>query len=284
MALATQAVEIPRLIIENPRALPINEVHLQKRFEAAYALFSREIGSLTQDLIISVGDADCLRTGYNFVLNKVHFCSNTNVKNHGLDSVDVIHHEFFHAFLCQNKSELCGPEMRADVHEGLADYFSYLLSPDEFFGESFYLNRPFVRKYKTNWRAGLVQGEHSRGNALANQLIKHRVSLKNSLGLFIAPINEEVTDEVTGVPKSHLNRYRLGPDEVMHIEFHFSPEAQVSRVVWQKVPGISIKRISEMVFTIQVTAKPASPKILARFLSLDGQELGQRVYYFGSKL
>lgn len=284
MSLATQAVEIPRLIIENARALPVDRAHLQKRFEAAYALFSRKIGPLSQDLVISVGDTDCLRTGYNFVLNKVHFCSNTNVKNHGLDSVDVIHHEFFHAFLCQYKSELCGPDMRADVHEGLADYFSFLLSPDEFFGEEFYLNRPFVRKYKTNWRPGLVQGDHPRGNALASQLIKHRLSFKDSLALFNVPINEEVSDEVTGVPKSHLNRYRLGPDEVMHIEFNFSPEAQVYRVIWQNVPGIRIKRIAEKVFTIQVTTKPASPRILARFLSLDGQELGQRVYYFGSKL
>ena len=284
MSLTTLAVETPRLIIENATGLPVEKAFLQKRFQAAYALFSREIGPLSQDLVISVGNADCLRTGYNFVLNKVHFCSNTNVKNHGLESVDVIHHEFFHAFLCQYKSELCGPDMRADVHEGLADYFSYLLSPDEFFGESFYLNRPFVRRYKTNWRPGLVQGEHPRGNALASRLIKQRVSLKDSLDLFNVPINEEVTDEVTGVPKSRLNRYRLGPDEVMHIEFHFSPEAQVSRVVWQKVPGISIKRISEKVFTIQVTTKPASPKIMARFLSLDGQELGQSVYYFGSKL
>lgn len=283
-SLATQAVVAPRLIIENARGLPVERALLQKSFDAAYTLFSREIGSLSQDLVISLGDADCLRTGYNFVLNKVHFCTNTNVKNHGLDSVDVIHHEFFHAFLCQYKSELCGPDMRADVHEGLADYFSYLLSPDEYFGEDFYLNRPFVREYKTDWRPGLVQGEHPRGNALASGLIKHRVSLKDSLGLFNVPINEEVSDVVTGVPKSHLNRYRLGPNEVMHIEFDFSPEAQVSQVVWQKVPGIRIKRVSEKTFNIQVTTKPASPRVMARFLSLDGQELGQRAYYFGSKL
>ena len=272
-----------RLIIENAQGLHVDQKLLNKYFIQAYNFFEKEIGPLSQDITVSIGEANCLRTGFNFIQNKVHFCSNQRVKDHGLQSIDVINHELFHAFLCQYRSDLCGPEMRADVHEALADYFSYLLSPDEFFGEDFYQDQAFVRRYKTYWRAGLVQGEHTRGNALASQLIKNRVSLKDSLSLFKVPVIEEVTDKVTGVPKSHLNRYRLDSNEVMQIEFNFSPEVQVSRVIWQKVPGISIERVSENIFHIQVKTKPASPKMLVRFLSLDGRELGQRVYYFGSK-
>ncbi len=272
-----------RLIIENAQDIHVDQKVLNKYFIRAYNFFENEIGPLSQDITVSIGEANCLRTGFNFIQNKVNFCSNQRVKDHGLKSIDVINHELFHAFLCQYKSELCGPDMRADVHEALADYFSYLLSPDEFFGENFYRDQAFVRRYKTNWRAGLVQGEHSRGNALASQLIKNRVSLKESLALFKVPVFEEVTDIVTGVPKSHLNRYRLDSNEVMQIEFNFSPEVQVSQVIWQKVPGISIERVSGKIFHIQIKAKPSSPKMVVRFLSLDGQELGQRVYYFGSK-
>lgn len=275
------AVVDPALLIENPQGISFDEQQLQRQFTLAYQLFAREIAPLNEDITVSIGEANCLRTGYNFVHNKVFFCPNKNVLNYGLNSVDVVNHELFHAFLCNHKPVLCGENMRADVHEGLADYFSYLLTPDESFGEHFYHQRPYVRRYHRTWRSGLVESDHARGNVYASELIQSRKTLKAALLLFDREIQSEVIVEVSGAEVSQLNRYRLALNQSMIIEFKFLPEAKVAKVEWENVPGMVIRRLSATTFEVRLTSRPATPKITASFFSPKGHQLGFKYFYFG---
>lgn len=274
----------PELIIENPRRLNIRTQELQGLFQEAYQLFAREIGPINRPFTISIAPTTCLRTGYNFVDNKIAFCDTDKVEALGLNSIDVINHEMFHAFLCNYASNLCGPNMRVDVHEGLADYFSYLLNPDQHFGEHFYLGYPYIRTYLTSWRPGLVQGDHERGNAYASQFIRGRTSLRNALTAFRSSVNEEVNDVIRGVAKSPINKYRLGRGEVMEIDFQFAPAAKVARVEWNVPRGLKIDRIGPKSSRIQLIEEVSALKVFAVFIGTDGSELGRRVYYFGKKL
>ena len=61
------------------------------------AAFMREFGETNGQFAVDLDPADCLRTGYRRSEGKVVFCQSPRVNNGGLESVDVIHHEFFHA-------------------------------------------------------------------------------------------------------------------------------------------------------------------------------------------
>lgn len=274
----------PELIIENPRRLNIRTQELQGLFQEAYQLFAREIGPINRPFTISIAPSNCLRTGYNFVDNKIAFCATDKVEALGLNSIDVINHEMFHAFICNYANTLCGQNMRVDVHEGLADYFAYLLNPDQHFGEHFYVGFPYIRTYLTSWRPGLVQGDHERGNAYSSQFIRSRTRLKNALSAFRSTVSEEVNDVTRGVAKSPINRYRLGRGEMMEIDFEFAPAARVARVEWNVPRGLKVDRVGANSFRIQLIEEVSALKTFAIFLGADGSELGRRVYYFGKKL
>ena len=274
----------PGLIIQNPSNYSINSAELNHHYKVAYDLFSREVGSLNVPLTVAIAPGDCVRTGYNFVSNQVVFCSNDKVINLGLDSVDVIYHEMFHAFMCNYSRNLCGSNMRVDVHEGLADYFAYLLNPDRFFGENYYREFSYIREYRTSFRPGLVQGDHERGNAYASAFIQARTPLRNAIRLFSSPPQqEEVDDVISGPVKSKLNRYRLRPNEIMGISFNFAPAAQVARVVWKLPNGILVQELSPTSFNIKASQEVPASKAFAIFLGRNGAELGSRTYYFGAK-
>lgn len=171
--------------------------------------------------------------------------------------------------------------MRADVHEGLADYFSYLIMPDDFFGEHFYHELPFVRRYHTSWRSGLVESDHARGNVYASELIQTKQKLQAALLLFDRDVQSEVIVKVSGAEVSQLNRYRLALQQSMTIEFEFHSEAKVAKVEWRNVPGVVIRRLSATAFEISLTSNPKTPKVTASFISQEGHPLGFKNFYFG---
>lgn len=274
----------PQLIIQNPNNISINAAELNHHYQVAHQLFTREIGPLNVPLTIAIAPRDCVRTGYNFVSNQVVFCATEKVINHGLDSDDVIYHEMFHAFICNYSRNLCGNNMRVDVHEGLADYFAYLINPDAHFGENFYHGFPYIREYRTSMRPGLVQGDHERGNAYVSAFIQSRTPLRNAIRLFSAPPQvEEVEDVVTGIAKSNLNRYRLRPNEIIGIDFNFAPAAQVERVVWKLPNGLLVQELSPKSFRLKASQEIPASKAFAIFLGRNGIQLGSRTYYFGAK-
>ena len=284
LVFASMAFGSSTLIIKNPQNIVIEADVLKSRFNTAYALFSKVLGPVDQAITIIIADESCLRTGYNFVLNRVNFCGSRNIHNHGLDSIDVFNHEIFHALLCNYSKKLCGPDMKADLHEGLADYFSYLLNPDETFGENYYKEYPYIRKYLTTFRLGLVQKEHERGNVFATQFIQSKMAFRDALKLFDQDLSgEEVKEVITGVAYSRLNRYRLTSSDVMGLTFVFAKETNVVRVDWEIEDSFPIKGLDPLSFEISIPGPLKSPKAMASFINDKEETVGQRMYYFGSK-
>lgn len=274
----------PELIINNPSLYPLDQQKLESQYKVAYGQFEKEIGPLEGSITLTIAPKTCLRTGYDRESKEVVFCAGKNVINAGLDSIDIINHELFHAFICSYNENLCDLKEKDYVHEALADTFAYHLQPDDVFGENFYKNQLYLRKYKSTYRAGLVQGEHEKGNALSAQFIREKTPLIQVLPMFQdAHPEEEVEDIITGAPKSKLNRYRLPLNQAMQIEFQFAEIAGVHSVEWNVPEGVEVKATSLTSFEIKMTQDPESSKGFSVFLAEDGTELGRRAYYFGIK-
>ena len=133
---------------------------------------------------ILVNPQSCFRTGYNYNKKVINFCSSKSTLRMGINSLDIIHHEAFHYLLCRSLPDFCNENMIGDIHiqsihEGLADYFSYQLSPDNFFGENYRIDFPFLRFYKNELCYNLVSTPHLKGSALSSFLIKNNYNWKD---------------------------------------------------------------------------------------------------------
>lgn len=275
----SQAFARPVLIFKNSDS-PI----IRTQFDKAYKLFQSEIGEFNGTVTVSVNPGNCLRTGYDRKSKEVVFCPGVQVLNSGLNSIDVINHELFHAFLCSFKEDLCSLNEKDYLHEALADVFAYKLSPDVYFGENFYVNQSYIRKYITSLNPHLVQGEHELGNAMAGIFITERRPLKDYLELFSQENPRDlVIQEIEGMASSRLNRYRLSVNQVMKIKFGFPDELNIAQIVWEAPAGVEIEGLGKFEFSVKVTENPESSKTVARFYSEDFEELGRRTFYFGRK-
>ena len=178
---ASNLSDAPAFTLEiSPSVAPaIDEAFLRRELQAAIDLYTREVASISAPIPVLVGAADCLRTGYDMPSRRVLFCSNTDTPRAGTASADVIHHEMFHAMLCQTKPAWCGSDPNVPLHEGLADYFAYRLAPDELFGEGFYQAQPYVRRYRVPYCYSLVGGGHEKGNAIVSELIARDHALRD---------------------------------------------------------------------------------------------------------
>jgi hypothetical protein len=267
--------------------LPENSSHrlkLETAFVKARDLFEKEVGKLTEDVVVEIDPPSCLRTGYNRKTKKVIFCPNAKVLNSGLESIDVINHELFHAFLCQTHKKYCENDERSDVHEALADVFAYRLNPDENFGEDFYKNLDYIRSYHTDWRVGLVRTPHERGMALASFFIHKKFNFFRMLEYFKKQNVQEVKDMVGGIESSDLNRYRLSSMQEIEIEFFFSQGLEAVRVEWSQAPGLDFIQVNSRKFCIKNRTLHSSEKVRARFVDDEGREIGGWNFYFGPKI
>jgi len=255
-------------------AFSAQALELEELRQKAVTLFAEEFGATDGRIDIDLNPSTCLRTGYQRSQKKVVFCKSANVINSGLDSVDVINHEFFHALFCGKYPELCVTHEFDHVHEALADAFAYRLNPDSHFGENFYVGRSFIRPYKTNWIPELVQTEHERGAAIASRLIREGKPLAESLSLFSTPVESYVKVSVGGAPFSRLNRYRFERDQSIQIGFVFDPRSRVKEIAWELPEGMMSYP------ALRITDSFRGGKGLARFLSLDKKELGRWTFYF----
>lgn len=272
----------PELIINNPNQYPFDQKNLSAQYNTAYEQFKKEFGVLEGSISLTIAPKTCLRTGYDRESKEVVFCPGKNVINAGLDSVDIINHELFHAFICSYDSNLCDMKEKDYLHEALADTFAYHLQSDDVFGENFYKNQLYLRNYKSTYRAGLVQGEHEKGNALSAQFIREKTPLIKLLPLFQeADPKDEVEYTVTGAPYSKLNRYRLPLNETIQLDFEFAEEAQVSEIEWTVPEGVKVVAGEDFNYSITITADPESSKGFAVFKSATGEALGRRAFYFG---
>jgi hypothetical protein len=276
---------IPFLLVENPSDYPVHQEKLENLFTEALQHFEEEIGPLSEPITLAISPDDCLRTGYNRKTKKVIFCPGPGIINAGLDSLDVMNHELFHAFLCEFNPKLCATDKYDYLHEALADKFAYELSPDQAFGENFYRGTNFIRSYHSTWRVGLVKSDHERGTALASEFIRTNKKLKNLVEFFGHPEPlSEVEVKVEGRPASTLNRYRLTKDEVLKLSFQFSPAAKVESLKWELPEGASARQTGKSSFGITVNSRMKESKSYVIFMGQDGEELGREAFYFGSTL
>lgn len=287
----------------------IDEAFVRREIEAAIALYRRDVAPTTAPIAVVVDAPECLRTGYDMPSRKVLFCNNQDTPRAGTASADVIHHELFHALLCQTKPAWCdgaapaGSE-RTALHEGLADYFAYVLAPDDAFGEGFYRDQSFVRRYRVPYCYSLVSGGHEKGNAIVSALIARghglddvaRLVTNDDLtldALFASDADEcfgadppHVSRTVTGYPESTLERYRVRPNEPLTLAFagdaafdrHYSNLA----IRWEPAPSLfSITELDETKrsFRVAVTGADGYEKITVLYV-VDGEVIGGKSYYF----
>ncbi|MDD0853602.1 hypothetical protein HBN50_10855 [Halobacteriovorax sp. GB3] len=193
------------------------------------------------DLHIMVTN-NCFRTGYSYKEKTIQFCDQVSTIFAGLQSLDVIRHELFHAFICQEYPFLCTSEImkKANVkaiHEALADWYTSLFDRTPHFGEHFYTDKKFVRSYQNDYCFDLVIGEHLKGNSILSGLLAKNFSflaILNSIKSekqFMDLIELSKKKSCLGhtefefipeqIKKSKLNRYRLNRNEELHFELPF---------------------------------------------------------------
>jgi hypothetical protein len=291
---------------------------LRAEIGAAIADFAAMTGTQAQRVNAVIRDSgQCFRTGYDFESKTVAFCKNSKVVNYGLDSIDVIDHETFHSLLCGAAPEACTKEALASeeavsVQEGLADLFAYRLHPDPYFGEDFYVGKPFIREYQSPACYSLTEGPHAKASALTSYLITNDPR-GSSLPAIIASKAFSVAGIVAavgvaepclsqdapglaavplgGVPASQLNRYRLPPGGAVALAFTpnaaFLREFPGFRIQWENENGgpqtqfgiTGAVQDGLTTFTVRALG-PGFGKVLASVLDNAGRQVGVQVFYF----
>ncbi len=290
---------------------------LRQRAEKAVDFFEENFGPVSQPLKIDLEAKGTLSTGYNADTATISFPEARNLVDRGMESVDVVDHEIFHALVAQQFPASGAPEALNSpegqmLHEGLADYFAYKMNPDSHFGENYRKDRDYLRSYHNDLTVSLSPGSHARGNALTAHLLREQVELPQireflQSGDFRLSALQEVSprlkaalvrdasfavrDQVGPYPPSAINRYRIRPDQPL--EVNFQPNAALVeahpnfRVDWSTVEGLPSQHYSIQSpdgRSFLVASKPESQpeKLVARYY--DGQRLiGSEPYYLSAK-
>lgn len=290
---------------------------LRRTAEEAMAFFEQHFGPVESPLKIDVGpDSPGLTTGYNLESDTISFPKTKHVVNLGLDSVDVIDHEIFHALVARRFPHTSTPEKMKDpdglrLHEGLADYFAYKLHPDRYFGENYRDDKEYLRDYNTQLAVSLAPGSHAQGNAITSLLLREGVELAQirqflERGEFTLEALQEISPElktalqrdasfavsqrVPNYPQSAIHRYRIEPSRPLQVEFEPNGpllEAHPDfRVAWSTMEGLpsqhyQIEAKASHQFEVKSWEKSRPEKLLALFY--DGKSLiGSQPYYFST--
>ncbi len=300
----------PQVLIRyrgKPKAEPLGQAQLEKSLQRASQYFAEHLGPVKQPLEVEVGaQSDGLRTGYNYQTQRLCFPNLGGVHKAGTESADVVHHEAFHGLVVQNyphtAKHLKDPQGIA-LHEGLADYFAYLLEPDSHFGEGYLLNEKPLRKYQNDLAFNLAAGPHAQGSVITRHLINNQVtpaqlrtflesedfSLKAlakicpSLAKSLERDRQlDLREVIQGYPPSTRRRYRIQSEVPLQVELQ--PSAAIPwRVEWTGAKGApvqfyDIQPQAEGGFAITARPGARAEKVLAHFYSED-RLVGFRPYY-----
>lgn len=289
---------------------------LQSAADESLTTFERAFGHLNETLTVVYGASPCLHLGYHFELRQVQLCKSDQVIDAGSESVDVIHHELFHAMLCAWKPGVCASEVLRSregkaLHEGLADFFAHSLVPDELFGEQYSTERPYLRKYRTDVCYSLVEGAHEKSSAITNALITSGRSLGDirefleeatfsTAALFHENArtdpcfqSEPEAPAIAAVPRagaaSKLNRYKVDVDTTLELQFLPNTALLTRYPDFQIKWDLNDSAVSESFFFAEFAVDPFrfaviplaadAEKITALFYS-DGKRVGSRAFYF----
>ena len=285
---------------------------LQATAQRAVEFFQERFGTLSRPIKLDVSaHQKALRTGYNTETDTVCFPRLKHIKNSGLDSVDVINHELFHAMMYQAYPQDAGTDLeRARLHEALADYFAYQLNPDERFGEGYSTEKEQLRFYKNDLAISLATGPHAQGNALSSLLIKNQVSPEQvhkflSQGEFslagmasISPAfgaalerdaSFQLIEQASPYPSSVIHRYRIRDDQPLELTFvanqslkEAHPDLSVRWLTPEGIPSQHYVITSSAPDRFSV-AKPADAPMekMVAFFYDDEKLVGARPFYFG---
>lgn len=310
----TQPSSLPEIRIEASSDVDQADLErLRELAQKAMAYFQEHFGPVRSELRFEVGSAtDALRTGYNFVEDTVCLPYLDPVRNAGLDSVDVLNHEIFHALLIKAYPDLPTPDEPSTVrlHEGLADLFAHRLNPDSQFGEGYYADKPSVREYRTDLRISLSAGSHAQGNALTSLLLSQQTDnreirsfleggdftlegLRSSSASLREPLSRDaalaVDESVSAYPRSPKARYWLRSDVPLGIAFQPNDSVRREhadfRVEWTDKHGYpsrsyTFEPTGENSFLVSAAPEAPAEKMIARFYDGD-RVIGFRPFYFG---
>ena len=295
---------------------PASVEKLRATAQRALDFFQENFGTAVRPLKFDLGGGTTsLHTGYNLETDTIGFPKMKNVKNSGLDSVDIINHEIFHALICQNYPNTCTAAQMADpavlrLHEGLADYFAYLLNPDEHFGEDYLVQKPYLRSYQNDLTISLAPGPHAQGSALTSHLRKNNIGKEHlkefltqrefslaGLSTLTPGLKKDLeTDASFALPETVTNykpsptrRYRLQDGLPLHVEFNPNDALQQAHpqlhLDWSLESGLPsqhyvIQQEGQRGFAVSSKPGAEGEKVLA--LLYDGTRLlGSRPFYFG---
>lgn len=287
----------------------INLEKVKQTIRASIDSFEVESGLPVEPLNISIGESGCLRTGYNFEKRIVQFCQNERTPAFGTASVDVIHHELFHALICQMKPQWCNAEVLKNpslvaLHEAMADLHAYKLNPDQNFGEGFYSDTPTVRPFSSTGCYNLLDNPYLMATALVTHVLSAPQTVLSlgkilkadqlSLDLFSVSSDNCFTSEGPAItvtaenyPASDLFRFRIRHDEPLRLRFtpnsEFTKKYRDFRVEWQlqeqifKIDQLN-QQESSLLFTFTALQKDGWTKVIANYWSRD-RWLGSKAFY-----
>jgi hypothetical protein len=169
----------PKVIIadDNDWLTANQEKALESQILRASKFYHQEMSFFPAEINVAIDASKCFRTGYDYKANTLKFCKKGNVQNFGLDSVDVINHEVFHYNFCHQYPANCEPAFLKNKdnvakHEGLADFFSYKMNPDTYFGENFKVGVSHLREYKNDLCYNMVvRSPHLKGSSITGYII-----------------------------------------------------------------------------------------------------------------
>ena len=309
---AQEAPAVDRVEIIGAEELPAETLQkLQSTASRAVQFFEGHFGSVAGPVKLDVrAGQQAMRTGYNPTTDTVCFPRLRQIKNSGLDSVDIINHEIFHALVSQSYPMTSKQDLESTrMHEALADYFAYQLNPDESFGENFLVDKAQLRSYRNDLELSLTSGPHAQGNAITSLLLKHDISPEQiheflqrgdfsvaGLGALSSPLQSdlardasfELAEHIGDYPPSALRRYRIIDEQPLQLTFKANdslkqvhPNLQVRWVTPEGLPSQHYRITSSGTdsFSIEKSADVNVEKMLAMFY--DGEALvGSRPFYF----
>lgn len=299
-------------ILGQDQADPALISHVKDTANRAVDFFQSNFGPVPDPLTLDIGNQSqsaALRTGYNVQDHIVHFPGGSDLIDAGLRSDDVVNHEIFHALVCQAYPNLPVEGEAEALHEALADYFAYLLHPDESFGEDYQIGKPHLRQYHNDYSIKLAAGSHAKGNAITSLLLKYQIqpqeirefltrgdfSLQGLGGLrpdlhqaLEVDSSFELVSRVANYPESAIHRYRISPEKPLSIDF--VPNAQLLqqhprfKIEWvpsKPTPSVQyrIGQVTANGFTVEPSSLAEPEKFLA--VAYDAEKvIGFQPFYF----
>lgn len=295
--------------IEIPESFAGDVLSTLTRLEAVFR-------PLERPLVIKLGGgSSSMAIAYNPGEDAIVMPGGKQIRNHGLEDRDRLHHEMFHAIVGRTLPHRVTPQALAEpeavaLHEGAADFFASLLDENGVFGENYFLGPTVLRDYRSKLLFPLARGGHARGNALTAYLIEKGFSLAQVAHFFQGPRFEigelvrvedhrefgldptwcpEVQVRFPALPPSRKGRYRVASGDLLRIRPNQASSQRIRDlgVAFRSDTGQAVRAFDfqpvpapegELAFQVLPRGDSGAEKVIVRFL--DGEAVvGFEVLY-----